>query len=390
MTKQSNSENPPIPDDPSQGPVERAVEGAVSGLERVGEGVSSAARDIVDRFSGPGAEATVEDPPPERPPAPAPVQNGHTNPSGEVAPDPTVPGLQPARLPAVGPLGQHYGPQAAVRFTPPPEPPGPIAAAAARPWLVALPIIIALLLAFLVSTFRTPVYTAETRLAVGTLNVETQQIPAIVEAMKTLSSSYARLVDAQPVVTDVAATTGLTEGEVAARISGSPVPESPIFRVLAEGADEQSAVTLANTTADSLRAYITTLNRDEAESTDLLAQYREAQTVVERLRRRLQAAQVAQRRNDNVANRRAVDNASAALRSANLRANAIDTLYRQSVGGSVAANRVQVVNPAATAGNDAGSFRSRLMFSGLVLGALIGLAVAWLVARLRFSPTDGG
>jgi hypothetical protein len=304
---------------------------------------------------------------------------GRTGPAGKARTSIPYPrSREPLGLPRPGrrQVGRHTG-----GAYEPPEPPGPLSAAKRRPWLVAAPIVLMVIAAVLLAGARTPVHTAETRLSVGDQQVEIDQVPGTIAARIALASSYARLVDAQAVVAPLAEAVGQDSGQVAARLSGSPIPESPLFFVEATGSSEASAIELSNLAAESLRSYIAQLAVDEGEAPRLLKEFGEAQARVEQLAIEVGQANDAFGRSETAANRQALAKARAAFATAELQATELRRQYERANQFDEAANTVVVVNPASSASNDAASFRNRLIFTAVVLGGLIGIALAWAVAR---------
>jgi hypothetical protein len=285
----------------------------------------------------------------------------------------------PPGLPSPG--GREVGPHAGGTYQPPPPLPGPLSAAKRRPWLVALPMLLLAVGAFFLAGERTPVHTAETRLSVGDAQLENQDVPGSIAARIALAASYARLVDAQDVVTPLSQAIGQEPDEIAARLSGSPIPESPLFFVEATGSSEDSAVELSNLAADSLRNYIAQLNLDKGAAPGLLKDFQAAQVRVERLSIEVGQAEDAFSKSETSANRLVLSRARAAVATAQLEADGLRRDYERATEFDESANTVSVVNPAISASSDADSFRNRLIFTGVVLGGLIGIALAWAAAR---------
>ena len=264
----------------------------------------------------------------------------------------------------------------------------PLEAAKRRPWLIVVPIAVLALAAFLFALARTPVYTAETRLGVGEAQVTTEEVPGVTAARVTLAASYSRLINAQDVLEPLAAATGRSTDELGGRLSGIPAPDSPLFLVRATGGSEASAVELANLAADALAGYVEGLNTDAGAAPALLEQFETAQRRVERLAIEVAEAERAFDERATDANRRALSVSRAAFRTAQLQAGDLRRRYQRANEIDAEASGVVVVNPAISATSDAASFRNRLVFTAAVLGALIGLALAWLVmrGRLRLPP----
>ena len=258
-----------------------------------------------------------------------------------------------------------------------PEPPADVSllrAAIAHPIALVLPIVICVVGALTLTLGRDAVYTAETRLSVGRIDVATQAIPGVVAGTQALASSYSRLVDAQEVLAPVAESTGLPATDLRDRVSGSPIPESPLFIVEATADTEEGAVELVNLTAESLSRYVSRVNSGGDASAGLLKQYRQAVAQAERAQANLNRA-------NNQGTPADVQQATAAVRTFELRVEVLGDLYRQSLQGTASSNQIQVVNPASDAESDAGSFRRRIVLLAVLAGLVTGLILAGLATR---------
>lgn len=96
--------------------------------------------------------------------------------------------------------------------------------------------------------------TAESRLVVGDQSVRAQSVPGYALATQQLAATYSRLIGAA----------GSQEG-----VTASPIPDSAIIRVQAQGVDEASAVRAAD---DAAQRLITTANAARAQQEDQAAQ----------------------------------------------------------------------------------------------------------------------
>lgn len=259
-----------------------------------------------------------------------------------------------------------------------------------RKWKVVLAVPAVLIgLALILGLTRSPEYTAESRLNVGRIDVTAQAIPGFATGVVSLAGAYSRLVDAEDVVVPVATDLGVPTDEVAARVSASPIPESPLFRVEATGDSEAEAVALANATSQSLIDYINTVNSDATASDRLLRQFRSAANGQQAAEAAVRNTSGAASRNPTAENQRALARARAELETATLRADTLRNLYQQSREGvATSSNFVQVVNPAGGAVNDRGSTIQRLVATGLIGGLIGGIALAVALANRRPGRDD--
>lgn len=112
-----------------------------------------------------------------------------------------------------------------------------------RRWPLALALIVVCGLAGLVvGTRMTPTYTAEARVAVGPGDMSAGAIAGFPQATRNMAADYSRWVTQQ----------GLVEVPEGVALSASPVPESNVIRVIAEGSDETAARSAADAAAKAL------------------------------------------------------------------------------------------------------------------------------------------
>lgn len=241
-----------------------------------------------------------------------------------------------------------------------------------RPWLLALCMVAFTGAGLVAGIARTPVYTAEARSAVSRIDVSTQSLPGFAAGVQTLAVAYSRIIGAQQVVDDTAARLGETPDAVAPRISASPVPESPLFRVFGTGSSPEQAVATANAASQALRRYVTDVNVRNPDATRIFARFRAASAARERARARVAAARAA---GDDAA----LTRARADLAAAELEVDTLRQLYQQSLQGTASASVIQVITPARTATSDRRPVAQRLALTGLVTGLLVGLALCMLL-----------
>lgn len=141
---------------------------------------------------------------------------------------------------------------------------------------------------------RTPVYTAETRLAVGPESFAAMSVPGFVSASKELASNYARyVVDTNAGVDDLEKASNLPQGSLTS-LSASPIPDSNIVIIEVESPSQSDALKAVAAAAQNL---IDQVNSPPAESDAVLAALQDAsqkvadqQQVVDKLRSDLDAA----------------------------------------------------------------------------------------------------
>ena len=252
-------------------------------------------------------------------------------------------------------------------------------------WVVLLSVVVFVAIGAAVGMIRTPEHTATTRLAVGRIDITSPgALSGYAIATQALATGYSRTVTAQPIARRVAARTGIPVEEVKSHVSATPVAESPIFRIEATSPDEQEAIDLANLSARGLVRYAATLNQNNPDTARLYRQYGEA--VVDRrlTERQVKSAAVEAESRPSAAAEAELREARAALEAANLRVDALGKAYTASVQSQVATQLIQVVSPATDATSDRRSMLFILGFIGLVVGLLVGGALAVLrESRLR-------
>ena len=267
------------------------------------------------------------------------------------------------------------------------RPPGDVRvgvlSAVRRHWfLTAVPVVLLVAAALAVGLSREPTYEAQVRLSVGRIDVSSPgALAGYALATQSLSDAYSRSIDASGVAEPVARELGLKPGQVVSRISATPIPESPVFRVQAEGPSKQEAIDLANASSTQLIRYITDLNRNNPDSKRLFASFREASTL---LTQRISQQQLARERyveNKTASTRTRFETAKANTLAADLEVDTLRTAYQASKQGQASAANIQRLTPATSASSDRGSVLQILLFTAFVTGLVAGIALATLRAN---------
>jgi capsular polysaccharide biosynthesis protein len=259
----------------------------------------------------------------------------------------------------------------------------PSAAAAAwgavrrHPWHALIPLVACLIVAFVLTTFRSPEYTAEAQLGISRIDVSTYSIPGFVSASRELAASYSRALKTSAVTRPLARDLGIRPAEVSSRLSASPIPESAVIVVTAKGSSEREAVELANAAKTALIAYVTRLNRSNPDSARLLSAFERASLEL-RTARGARADALSAKASDR---QETLDQLNARIAKAKLEVKTLNGLYRASQQGQAATDVIQVLSPATSARSDAGAFLQRLLFVGLLAGLFAGVGVALLRAN---------
>jgi capsular polysaccharide biosynthesis protein len=246
-----------------------------------------------------------------------------------------------------------------------------------RYWLTVLtPVVVCVAIAGVLAFGRTPVYTSQARLTIGSLNIATQGLPGFVYAAQGLSSAYSRVVTANGIVNPVAAKLHMPRTEVIDDLSASPSPNSPIFDVEAKGTSPAKSIQLANVTAKQMQTYIGTFNSISTGAREAEATYRASALTTQTARVAQQAAAKLALQHPSAAHRQAYLEAATSYDVAKGKELAALGIFTQANTGNSGANLVQVIAPANKAKSDRSSRALILLLASLVTGLVIGLALA--------------
>ncbi len=122
---------------------------------------------------------------------------------------------------------------------------------------------------------RTPTYTSEASLNVGKANPTSPAFGGFVPAAAGLATVYSRAIDAPGVLNPVSQQLHWTPGEVASRLSATPIADSPIIRVIGTASSATAAESVANSGATQLTNWVTAGDRANPDAGRLYSQYRD-------------------------------------------------------------------------------------------------------------------
>lgn len=257
----------------------------------------------------------------------------------------------------------------------------PLQAAGRRPLLVALVVILCTALGILAGFLREPVYTAQARLSVGSIDVPSQALPGYVEATKSLAEAYSRSVESPAIVDRVAQRTGTPAEQVRSSLTASPIPESPVILLEAKTGEARRSVAVADSGAAALLDYIRGLTASADDQDALLREFRQATIELDRALasrraagRRYEAAQTPR-------NSQRLRSAKADAEAARLRVQSLSTRYEAAQQRQFAPDFVQVVTRPQAASSDRTAGIQLRGFAGLVVGVIAALALATLLSR---------
>ncbi len=254
-----------------------------------------------------------------------------------------------------------------------------------RNWLlVVLPAVVLAAVGVAIAFSRPATYTSEAQLSVGKANPTSPAFGGFVPAAASLAAVYSRAVGVPGVVNGVASQLHVSPGVISARLSATPIQDSPIIRVIGKAPDASTAEAIANAGAAQLTNYVTNFNRSNPDATRLLGEYqgvaRHKATVDSQLAN-LKRAQSSNPGNAGINNLVATDSAvSSAL---GVRLQAISAAYNASLSGQAATDVLSPLSSAKSATSNRSSQAQTLGGIGLLAGLVIGVALAmWRANRL--------
>lgn len=253
-----------------------------------------------------------------------------------------------------------------------------------HPIAFALPILLLVGLALGVSLARTPTWTAETRLGVSRINVTAPgALAGYTQASQSLAQAYSRLINAEEVVNEVSRLTDVDADAVRGRLSATPIPESPVFRVEATGGSRRRTIELANTGAEVLIEYATEVARSNPDAKRLLRKYRQASLTLNRAQLAYQDVRRSLRSEDTPQVRVAFARAKAARDAARLRASSLEEAYAEAQSGLSNTELIQLLSRAKSADSDRDDKLQIYLYVAVLAGGLGGVALAMARSRRR-------
>jgi capsular polysaccharide biosynthesis protein len=259
------------------------------------------------------------------------------------------------------------------------EPPsGFVATALVRyRWLIGASAVIFALAGLAYGLSRPRVYTSSATLQVGQVNPNSPGFFGYVQSAASLATAFSRSIDAEPVLASVERQVKLTPAQALARLSSSPVPASPAFRVIATGPSERAATQLANAAAGAVIAYEGKSNSTNPQAEALLHEYRQASLAVRRA-----VAQVAHLSHKKSGYSDTLAAAEAAKNAASVRLSAIGEAYTNAIAARGPSDGlVSLLAGASGASSDRSSKTQRFAVLGLLAGVLIGCLIALALQR---------
>jgi hypothetical protein len=185
----------------------------------------------------------------------------------------------------------------------------------------------------------------------------------------------------------------LSPARANAKLSAEPIPQSPVFRVVATGPSESAAIQLANVTANALIAYESSTNSANPEAASLLHEYSSASLALEHADAKLSELEVSTREAQastrsqgkrTKANQNVFAPDRAARDTATARLKAIAAAYTAAVTSQAPrSGLVSLLAGATSATSNRKPKVEKLGFIGLLAGIVIGCILAVLRERRR-------
>ncbi|HET6449409.1 MAG TPA: hypothetical protein VFG31_09895 [Conexibacter sp.] len=245
--------------------------------------------------------------------------------------------------------------------------------------LVLLPILLLVGAGVAAGLLRDPIYKAESRLLVGKVNPNAPALGGLVQASTALADAYSRSIESTKVIFPVARSVNLSPLTVSKRLTASPVPESPVIRVIAESPTAAAATRLSNVASRRLARFVGHLNQSSTAGPRLLTRYRRATAALSQASQLVNAATAAYADDPTPRNGQLLDAATATRGAAELRAQSFGNAYALDQAATTSsAGLISILSLASTADSDRTKVLELLVFMGLIVGAAIGIALAWI------------
>jgi capsular polysaccharide biosynthesis protein len=222
-----------------------------------------------------------------------------------------------------------------------------------------------------------PTYTSEATLNVGRPDPSSPSFGGYVTAAAGLAAVYSREMGAPGVIGPVGEKLQLSPGLVASRLSATPIPDSPIIRIIAKAPSASSAEAIANTGAGALASYVAATNRQDPDASRLFGEYENL--AGQKSQNDQQLAKDNQALNSEPGN--SALRAKIALETAKsnvlgLRLSAVNDAYVSAEANQASTNIITPLSPATSTSSDRPSKVQKLAGAGVLAGLVIGVALA--------------
>lgn len=222
-----------------------------------------------------------------------------------------------------------------------------------------------------------PTYTATASLQIGQVNPNSPGFLGYTQSAASLATAFSRSVGAAPVLDTVERKLQLPRTVAASRLAAEPIPQAPVFQVVATGPSERAAVRLANVAAGAVVVYEGKSNSANPQARSLLRDYRRTSLTLRRA-----VMHVAEVDADPAADPGGLLKAEAAKSAAQVQLEATGKAYTEAVTSQAPRQGlVSFLAGATTASNDRTSSMELYGFIGLLAGLALGCAAAVLRER---------
>lgn len=253
---------------------------------------------------------------------------------------------------------------------------GPFEAIRRHPLIAVLPLILLAAGALAYGLLRTPNYTAEARLSIGRIDLNTPgALSSFVEASSSLAAGYSRAISADAVTQRVSRELSIPPVVVRRSLGATPIPGSAVFSVLAIGSSASDATQLANAGSAALQDYVEQLNVENPNGDRLFRQFKAA---VNRAARRQDRVRRLEEAPSLLTDDRKLIRARTAAAAAGLRVETLRANYQVTQQSQSSVSLVQQLTTATSATNDRNARLQLFLFYALAAGGLIGAALATL------------
>ncbi len=273
-------------------------------------------------------------------------------------------------------------------FPPPGRPRVDIPSAILRfPWLVLIPALLLAAAGGYLGRAKPEVYTAQSQVLVGEPGTASAgALPGLVQSEQSLAGIYAREIDSNTVVDNLAHRFNTTAGEIVSNLTATPDPQVPIIRISATARNARTAVAMANAAATAFANYTTSTSQSNGPAQRLLSAYQQSVVAVAHAKARQQQISNATSNQQSSA----VIQAGVATSVAQLNEAALASQYEDMISAQQSAPVVKPFLRAQTAAGNRTSHIELYAFAGLAAGLLIGAALATLLANRKTTRAATG
>jgi hypothetical protein len=251
------------------------------------------------------------------------------------------------------------------------------------PLIAFLPVLILVALGVGLGLHRSPTYTATSQVVVEPLAPTVVQLSGAVQAAEDLATNESRLIGSDGIAGPLAEQFATTRSRIANHLSATPVPNSTVIKISAEGDSAATAIALSNAAAGRFSEYVTAQLQNNTIADRLLKGYTAAALVYRRAldaQRRLSEKSASQLRLE----------AGAAVDAAHIREQALSQQYENLLQSHSTAPTAAPFVLASTATSDRTPRLEIYLLAGVLAGALIGCALVTLLANRRSRRRGAG